>query len=284
MKLTQRFIKGLLGAVIILYPGSLFANYTIVLKSGGRITVERYWEERGMVKFYGLGGEIGIAKQQIQTILQDRSAEPQGMVLAAVEEARSTVEERDLLQEQSGGGLALADARATDLRIEKELRAQKEKDYQEMHDGITEAIKPRTDLHWLITRGKSTPDPTLLETLEALNGRIDDLKSRLKDAQHNPERARGTGIVNLMTNSAFAGQRETIELRHTGATRPGIVNAQPIGVGTIGVRLPEYSDSERELSELRNQLNELYEERKRLIEEFKREGLSTGSLPYEAFP
>ncbi len=44
------------------------AQYVIVLKNGREITVQNYREEGGMVKFFGLGGEISISKDQIQTI------------------------------------------------------------------------------------------------------------------------------------------------------------------------------------------------------------------------
>lgn len=281
----MRFIKGFLGfAVLWLVPAYLFADYTVLLKSGGRITVKGYWEEKGMVKFHGLGGEIGIAVDQIQAIVRAGETARQGMVIAAIKSQVAGAAKEGLALGKLGSAVALTDERARDLRVEKDLRAETEKGYQGMHDAVTGAIKSRTDLHWLLTRGKTTPDPTLLETLEALNGRINDLMSRLKDAQYNPAR-RATGVVRMITSSPFAGQNMTIELSPTGVVRPGSVDALPFPVTpTVDAPLPKYSGSEAEISVLRGQLEQLYGERKRLIDVFKQEGLFSGSLPYEAFP
>jgi len=153
-----------------------------------------------------------------------------------------------------------------------------------MLDVNTRAIKSRTELHWLITRGTIDPGPMLLETLKALQGRIDDLNSRIKDAQYNPARARGTGVVNLTTYSMFAGRKTIIRLRHEGVFRTGRVNVRRVRTRRTGVLLPGYSPGEIELSELRNQLHQLYKERKRLIQDMKHKGTFTGSLPYEALP
>ena len=82
MKITKLFILGL--AVSLYLPGVLFADYTIVLENDRRITVNKYWEESGMVKFHALGGEIGIARKQIQSIVQATETEPQGVVIAMI--------------------------------------------------------------------------------------------------------------------------------------------------------------------------------------------------------
>ncbi len=82
MKTTNMFIIGL--ATLLCWTGSLYADYTIVLKNGGRITVKGYREEKGIVILYDFGGEIGIAKQQIQSILQAAEGEPQGLDLSSI--------------------------------------------------------------------------------------------------------------------------------------------------------------------------------------------------------
>lgn len=272
MKFTRKFRFLPFGfAILILCPGSLLADYTIVLKNGRQITVKAYWEEKGMVKFHSLGGEIGLAREQIQSVQEAGDAEAQGLVMAAL-----------TAKDAARGTVGLANDQATDQRAEKLLRAEKEKGYQDMYDGLMGSIKSSTDLHWAITRGKTNPDPTLLETLEALNGRINDISSRIKDALHSPERRRGS--VKLLTNSPFGGQYGTMELGPGGVVSPGFVDAQPFGAPSVDVAPPGYSAAERELSDLRRQLELLYEERKRLIEAFKEEKLFSGSVPYEAFP
>ena len=279
MRLTKMFVSGFIA--LFRWSGSLFADYTIVLKNGGRITVKSYREDKEMVKFHGLGGEIGIARQQIQSILQASKTEPQGIVIAAIENSPSAPEAMvNLLtsEEKLGQVPALPKVRRFTLKDKEE------KEDQKMLDVNTGAIKSRTELHWLITRGAIDPRPMLLETLKALQGRIDDLNSRIKDAQYNPARARGTGVVNLTTYSMFAGRKTIIRLRHEGVFRTGRVNVRRVRTRRVGVLLPGYSPGERELSKLRNQLHQLYEERKRLIQDMKHKGTFTGSLPYEAFP
>ena len=54
---------------LLLYAAaSAHADYVLVLKNGRQITVQSYREEGSMIKFTGLGGEIGISKEQIETV------------------------------------------------------------------------------------------------------------------------------------------------------------------------------------------------------------------------
>jgi hypothetical protein len=48
------------------------ADYTLVLRNGRRITVESYREEGSTVHFRGLGGDMGIPRDQIQAIVDAR--------------------------------------------------------------------------------------------------------------------------------------------------------------------------------------------------------------------
>ncbi len=279
MRLTKMFVSGFIA--LFCWSGSLFADYTIVLKNGGRITVKSYREESGMVKFHGLGGEIGIARQQIQSILQASKTEPQGIVIAAIKNSPSAPEAMVTLltsEEKLGQVPASPDVR----RFRRKDKEQGE--YQTVQEGLTGGIKSRTHRYWQITRGTIDPEPVLLETLKALQGRIDDLNSRLKDAQHNPRRAMGTGIVNLITNSMFAGRKNLIGLRHEGVIGTGRVNVRRVRAKRVGRLLPGYSKREKELSELRNLQTLLYQERERLMEEVERRDLFAGSPPYEAYP
>ncbi len=278
MKTTNMFIIGL--ATHLCWVGSLYADYTIVLKNGGRITVKGYREEKGIVMLYGLEGKIGIAKRQIQSIQPVGEGERKGLDLTAIEKAQPTADARVLTAEYKSAQQALAEVGPKVRRFE--VIDKTEKEDQGMHEVNTEAIGPRTELYKLITRGKPGDEPTLLDNLVALEGRINLLNYRMKDAQHNPARARGTGVVRLIANSTIAGRRSTIELTPEGIVRPGRVTARPFPkTRRAGVLLPGYSPGERELSELTNRLIQLCEERKRLIQSMKQEGIFTGSLPYD---
>src|SRR5262245_32552075 len=55
-------------AALVVHDPTASADYTIELKNGRRITVQTYREEAGMIKFTGLGGEIGLSKDQVLAI------------------------------------------------------------------------------------------------------------------------------------------------------------------------------------------------------------------------
>ncbi len=123
-----------------------------------------------------------------------------------------------------------------------EEKAKEEKEYQSKVRQLTEQIKAARDRYSLATRGSSGPEPTLLNSEEAIKARTEDLSSRLRDARLIPE-------------------------FRPGATTPG-VEVQP----------PTSSSKEREFSELRNQINQLTKQRETLIEEMRQKGFDTGGL------
>lgn len=254
-------------AAFFCWSGPLFAEYTLVLKNGRRITVQSYREESGMIKFYGLGGEIGIGRDQIQTILKAGGSEEKGMVLPgvggppAVPLGEAKVEEKRETPTEAKEKVLTAEEKLA------EEKAKEEREYQSKVKEITEQIKTARDRYSIATRGSSGPEPTLLNTEEAIKARTDDLISRLRDAQHNPSGPSDAGGVKLSTPSPFAGAPPT-----TTELRPGAV------IPRVDVPLPTYTGKERELSELRNQINQLQRERERLIEQMKQKNFETGSL------
>src|SRR4030095_3935054 len=72
----KRFKLLLLAVPLCSWAGLAWADYTLVLKNGRRITVQSYREEGRMIKFRGLGGNIGISKDQIQSIQKADPGEP----------------------------------------------------------------------------------------------------------------------------------------------------------------------------------------------------------------
>jgi len=70
-------------ALIVAWSLPLSAEYTLVFKNGRAITVQSYREEGKMIKFYGLGGEIGLSKDQIQAIRKKGEGEHQDLSLPA---------------------------------------------------------------------------------------------------------------------------------------------------------------------------------------------------------
>lgn len=239
------------------FPGPLSADYTLILKNGRRITVQAYREEGGMIKFGGLGGEIGISREQIQSILKAGEPQSRGMSLLGTEKptagGAATGQEEKLEAGKAPAEQAKGEVKEArpDLPQDKVLspeeklaqeRAKEEKEYQSKVGQLTEQIKAARDRYSLATRGSSGPEPTLLQTEEAIRARTDDLATRLRDA----------GLV--------PGLRP-------GATIPG-----------VEAPLPGYTGKEKDLSDLRNLINQFDKERERLIQEMRQKGFGTGSL------
>lgn len=262
-------------ALLIGLPATLWADYTLVLKNGRRITVEAYREEGGMIKFSGMGGEIGISRDQIQTITKAGEAESRGMSIQRLEAAPSA---QPPAARTETGEVPRAEAKIEEKGEAKEKalspeeqraqeRAKEEKEFQNKVSQLTEQIKAVRDRYSVATRGSSGAAPTLLQNEEAIKARTDDLMSRLRDTQYNPSGPSDSGGIKLSTPSTFSGLPPTVTELLPGTIAP-----------RVDVPLPGYSNKERELSDLRNQLNQLQRDRERLIEQMKQKNLDTGSL------
>lgn len=234
-------------ALIFCWTGLLFANYTIVLKNGRRITVKTYREEGEMIKVRGMGGEFGIAKDQIESIIKPEGDEERGMVVPET-------------QQSYGGANRQAVQRSSRRRVEGKVQDNKakeqregvpqakvdeEREYRSRIKQITDQIKGLTDRYSIATRGSTGPQPGILDSQAAIKARTADLQSRLKDAQRS--RA-GSGKA--------AG-----------------------GIPRVNVPLPAYSAKEKELSDLRRQIIQLHKERETLIQEMNKKDLDTTAVP-----
>ena len=274
MAMSIKKILPLAMVALLLWSTAAFAQYTLVLKNGRRITVQTYREEGGMIKFQGLGGEIGLAKDQIQAILKPGEKEERGMVVPGSEGVRAAPAEAKPEGKEAPAPKTPGEAKPEEKGMSPEEkqaaeRAKEEKEYQQKVREITEQIKAARDRYAVATRGSSSTEPTLLNTEEAMRARQDDLISRLRDRQYNPAGPSDAGGVRLSTPSPFTGAPPTTTELH-----PSQVTPSP----TVDSPLPTYSAKERELSELRNQINQLMKQREALIEEMRRKGFDTGGL------
>lgn len=258
---------------LLSWSGTTLAQYTIVLKNGGRITVDSYWEDAGMVRFYGMGGEIGMAKDEIKTILKPGEKEERGMVVPGMESVGAVAPEAKPEEEKEGvAPKAPAEAKPEGKTLspeqkQAEERAKQEQEYQKRVRELTMQLKSARDRYLTATRGSASTNPTLLEGQQAIEARTQDLISRLRDAQHNPAGPSDAGGVTLSTPPAFSGTPPT-----TTELRPGAVAPR------VDAPLPGYSDKQRELSDLRNQIYQLEKERDKLIEEMRQKNFGTGAL------
>jgi len=225
------------------WTAPVLADYSLVLKNGRRITVENYREEGRMIKFYSLGGEIGISKDQIQSIQQ---ADPTAPSLPQAP-----------LQEPAGPELANRPLSP------EEAKAQEEKKFQQKLIELTGQLKEVRDRYSELLRGTTSPQPTQLTTEEQIKASQADVISRFRDATSNPSEP---AAVRLLTPSPFSTLPPTITEERPPARAP-----------TTYENLP-YNETQKELSELRNQAIELDKEREKLINEMRQKNLSLGSV------
>jgi hypothetical protein len=235
------------------WTGPALADYILVLKNGRRIIVPSYREENRMIKFSGLGGEIGISKDQIQSIQKAAAATPDASTLP-------------------GPGLT-SEPQDAPPPIERSIspeeeRAKEEREFQERLSEIDARLKEVWDRYSLATRGTTSRKPTLLTSEEEIRRLNEDAIARLKDAETKPT---DPGVVNLTIQSPFSTLGLTTEvLRPPPSTGPAFESLPPV-----------YTEKERELSDLRNRLLQLDKERRQLIEEMRQKNFWTGTLSIE---
>jgi hypothetical protein len=228
------------------YFGHAFADYMLILKNGRRIAVQSYREEGGIIKFPGLGGEIGIGKDQIQAIRKAGETEPSGFNVARPEPT-TAAPANELTERQKKVPSPVSEEKipGTEETL-KEQRAKEEKQYQKRIREITEQLKELRERYAIETRGNTGPDPAFFTTEEAFRGHQEDLLSRLRDAQY---RAQG------------------LDTGGSAASPPFSMDAPPA-----------YTAKQKRLSDLRNQIDQLESRRQLLIDEMRQKGFDTGSL------
>jgi hypothetical protein len=246
----------LLTVVLSGWTAPASADYTLVLKNGRRITVQSYREEGRMIKFNGLGGEIGISKDQVQSIEKTGGAGPDGLTLSTPGLAAASPEPQAEPQP------------AKRSPSPEEERAKEEKEYQQRLSEIDAQLKDAWDRYSLATRGTTSRDPTLLTSEEEIKRLNEDAASRMKDFEIKPT---NPGVVNLTIQSPFSTLGLTTEvLRPPPPVEPSFESLPP-----------RFTEQQRELSDLRNRILQLAKERRELLEEMKQKNFWTGSLSLE---
>jgi hypothetical protein len=229
------------------------AEYTLVLKNGRRITVQSYREEKGLIKFNGLGGEIGISKEQIQTIRSGDGAAPGDLDMTRVEAPNPAVVDAAVPAHEGAAQKTSAD----------EERAREEKKYQAKFKELDEKLKAAQDSYAESIRGTAGPDPMQLLTEEQVRARQDDVSARFKDAQNNPSEPTP---VKLQNSSPFS------------SLPPTVTEVQPTGRTVSPYETPQtFTNREQELLNLRNQALELERERERLLNEMRQKNFTSGA-------
>jgi hypothetical protein len=249
----MKFFVPCVPLVFLAMTAPVSADYLLILKNGRQITVQTYREEGSMIKFYGFGGEIGISKDQIQSVAKIAPDGSSGLSVSIEQAPRENDRSLEAPAEPT---------RETVVSPEEE-RERLEKDYQQNLIDITEKLKEAQERYSQSIRGTSSTEPNLQFSEEQRAAMQDDVISRYRDATSNPSEP---APVKLLTPSPFT------------SLPPTIVEERPIGRPPISVDNLPINDRQRELSDLRNQAIQLEKERDKLINEMREKNLKTGSL------
>jgi hypothetical protein len=245
--LASRMRAKFLAALVVVFVSwnVAEADYVLVLKNGRQITVQSYRTEGSMIKFNGMGGEIAISKEQIQTIRPVSEIDRGGSSGLALDKPEAPSAKAPLASETKSSPTT---APPTPVKRDEQLakqRAEEEKAYQQKLKDLTEQLQEARDRYSLTTRGTKGPEPSFFTTDEAFKGQQEDLITRLRDAQY---RAQG-----LPTGSA--------------------ANSPPLSLDPP----PPYTEKQKELSDMRSRMFQLENQRQQLIDEMKAKNFDAGS-------
>ncbi len=275
-------LNGILLGILVLFGSStpVSADFILTLKNGRTVHVEAYSENEGVIIFSSYGGEIRIAKEDVQSITPAvggttaRLATPQGDAVPVKPPQTVPGEEKLALPGQKQKIEATMDKPVdtgekvlTPEEIKAAEKAEEEKQYRLKVREVTARLKAKRDQFAVATRRTPGPAPSILDSQEAIRARTADLNSRLKDARRTPAGPSDRGVVRLEQPSPFTGAPPTIIDLKSG---PAAKRVQPL--------LTPYSPKEKKLSLLRGQILALEKERDRLIQEMRRKNFNTASL------
>jgi len=175
-------------ALLIAWSLPVSADYTLVLKNGRQITVQSYREEGKMIKFYGLGGEIGLSKDQIQTIRKAGDGERQDLSLPTppVPSSRPS----DVGQPSSDTPQAASKESAGPERTPGEDSVKEDLEQQKRLKEITEQLENAKQRYFTATQGGGTSAGA---TAAGYRASTADLMSKLKekrgaaDSEYEPQ-------------------------------------------------------------------------------------------------
>jgi hypothetical protein len=154
------------------------AQYVLVLKNGRQITVQSYREEGSMIKFGGLGGEIGLPKDQIKTILKAGQANQPGLNISELETSPSPAKAPS--QKPPPGRDAAPRVPALE---QTRADADEAKEYQKRLAELNQKLDKTNREYFEATQGGGTASNT---SKEGLVSWAMDLASRIHDSQKVP--------------------------------------------------------------------------------------------------
>ena len=167
-------------AIEFFLAAQAFGDYTIVLKNGRRMTVQSYREEGATIKVPAFGGELGIPKEQIETILNAGHPTGQGLIisdLATSNREAQSVKETTPISSTESKNAALGND------VTSAAKGQEAKEYQKRLAEVSQKLEVAKQEYYKATQGGGTASNVSKEGLKAW---AMDLASRIHDSQKTP--------------------------------------------------------------------------------------------------
>jgi len=159
------------------WVSSAEAQHVIVLKNGRQITVQSYREEGSMIKFVGLGGEIGIPKDQIQAILKPGQTDRSGLSIPEMEASSRPSATAPQKPASSPRDVAPPPSSAA---AKPSVDAEEEKEYQLRLAEVTQKLEAAKEKYFNATQGGGTSSNLSKDGIRAWTM---DFASRIHDSQ-----------------------------------------------------------------------------------------------------
>jgi hypothetical protein len=157
------------------------AQHVIVLKNGRQITVQNYRTEGSTIKFHGLGGEIAIPKDQIQSILKAGQSDRPGVSMSELE---APPRQPAVATQKPSPPPARDVARPpTPIETQPTPDVDEAKEYQARLAEVTQKLEVAKEKYFTATQGGGTASNV---TKEGLRSWTMDLASRIHDSQKLP--------------------------------------------------------------------------------------------------
>lgn len=163
------------------WVGLANAQYVVVLKNGRQLTVQSYREEGSTVKIQGLGGELGIPKEQIQSISKSGQTDRPGLNLSNMENSSRSapVPAKPIPSAPASRPSELSGAPDADSGV----NAEEEKEYRRRLAEVTQKLETARKRYIEVSQGGSTGSNVSRDGLRAWTM---DLASRIHDSQKVP--------------------------------------------------------------------------------------------------
>lgn len=179
--MKKRFLACVVVTGLFFLAKPLMADYTLVLKNGRRITAQSYREEGSTIKIPVLGGEMGIPKDQIKTILRAGETEQRGLSITDLETSRPKAE----VPGPAPSPTAVGETKELPSPEETKpsVSAEEEKEYQKRLAEVTQKLEAAQQAYVGATQGGSGASNV---STEGFRGWSADFGSRIRDSQKVP--------------------------------------------------------------------------------------------------